>query len=107
MKAHYPDIFTTLQPFDGDFDAFKLQADNCDVIFASYPKGKSIPTHNHKTDNYGIIICGELILTVDGCAKRFGVGDWYHVPAKKTIQQCSSRILLRLNFGLSQKVKHF
>lgn len=41
--AQYPDIFTTLKPFDGDFDAFKLQADNCDVIFASYPKGTSIP----------------------------------------------------------------
>lgn len=83
MKAHYPDIFTTLQPFDGDFDAFKLQAESCDVIFASYPKGKSIPTHNHETDNYGIIICGELILNVDGCAKRYGVGDWFHVPANK------------------------
>ena len=26
---------------------------------------------------------GELILLVDGTEKRFGPGEWYHVPAKK------------------------
>lgn len=28
-----------------------------------------------------MIIRGELILTIQGHVERYGVGDWYHVPA--------------------------
>ena len=81
MAGKYPEIFRTLQLFDGNFDAFKLKADNCDVLFASYPQGTTIPNHSHDTDNYGVIIRGALILTIQGVTKRFGVGDWYHISA--------------------------
>ena len=57
------------------------RAECAEVLFASYPAGTVIPPHRHDTDNHCVIIRGELILTMNGERKRFGVGDWYHVPA--------------------------
>ena len=81
MPGNYPDRIKELPLYDGRFDAYKLEASKCDVLFASYPPGTSIPPHTHDTDNYGVITRGELILTMNGEVKRFRVGDWYHVPA--------------------------
>jgi len=81
MPGNYPAKIKELPLYDGRFDAYKLKAAGSDVLFASYPPGTSIPSHTHDTDNYGVITRGELILTMNGVRKRFGVGDWYHVPA--------------------------
>jgi quercetin dioxygenase-like cupin family protein len=78
---HFPSQLRDLPKFDGPFDAHKLSAQGCDVLFASYPAGTSIPAHSHQTDNVGVITQGELILTIDGMKQRFGVGSWYHVAA--------------------------
>lgn len=81
MAGQYPDKIKTLPLYDGRFDAYKLEAKDSDVLFASYSKGTTIPLHSHDTDNYGVITRGELILFIDGVSQKFGVGDWYHVPA--------------------------
>lgn len=81
MAGKYPEKIKTLPLFDGRFDAYKLEAKNTDVLFASYPAGTSIPPHKHDTDNHGVITRGELILTINGVASRIGIGEWYHVPA--------------------------
>ena len=81
MSGKYPDKIKSLPLFDGRFDAYKLEAKNTDVLFASYPAGTSIPTHTHDTDNHGVITRGELILTVGGIVTIVATGDWYHVPA--------------------------
>jgi len=39
--THSPQRLRELPPFDGPFDAFKLEAKNCDVLFALYPAGAS------------------------------------------------------------------
>ena len=80
--SHFPKLLRDLPKFAGPFDAFKLTAQDCDVLFASYPGNMTIPEHNHDTENVGVITQGELILTVDGKETRYGPGDWYHVPAK-------------------------
>ena len=81
MPGSYPDKIKKLPLYDGRFDAHRLEAKDCDVLFASYPAGTSILTHTHDTDNHGIITKGELTLTVSGETLRIGVGEWYHVPA--------------------------
>lgn len=81
MAGDYPDKIRELPLFDGRFDAFKLEAKNCDVLFASYPAGTDIPLHEHETDNYGVITKGQLVLTVGDNVQKVGVGEWYHVPA--------------------------
>ena len=82
--AHFPDLLRSLPAFDGPFDAFKLEARNCDVLFASYPAGTNIPPHSHETENVGVITQGELILVMNGTETRYRAGDWYHVPARAT-----------------------
>jgi len=51
--AHFPQLLRNLPAFDGPFDAFKLEARDCDVLFASYPKGTAIAPHAHDTENVG------------------------------------------------------
>jgi quercetin dioxygenase-like cupin family protein len=82
--SHFPEMLRSLPRFDGPFDAFKLEAKNCDVLFASYPAGTSISPHTHDTNNVGVITQGELILIMDGQETRYKPGDWYHVPAQTT-----------------------
>ncbi|MGE4606493.1 MAG: cupin domain-containing protein [Myxococcota bacterium] len=53
-QLHFPDPVRSLPPFDGPFDAFRLSADGCEVLFASYPAGASIE-------------------------RRYVAGDWYHL----------------------------
>lgn len=81
MPGKYPDRIKQLDPYDGRFDAYRLDAKDCDVLFASYPAGTEIPPHSHDTDNHGVITRGELILTMDGTQQRVPAGEWYHVPA--------------------------
>ena len=75
-----PPRIRDLPDFDGPFDAFRLAADGAEVLFATYPAGTAIDPHDHPTDNVGVIIRGELILTMGGEESRYGPGDWYHVP---------------------------
>ncbi len=79
---YFPDRVRRLPKFDGPFDAFRLQAHACDVLFASYPAGTAITLHHHETENVGIITHGQLILTVNEDERRYSAGDWYHIPAK-------------------------
>lgn len=81
MSGKYPDRIKTLPLYDGRFDAYKLEAKDSDVLFASYPAGTSIPPHVHDTHNHGVITRGELILSMNNEVTRIGVGEWYHVPA--------------------------
>ena len=81
MAGNYPSRIKELPLYDGRFDAYKLEAKDGNVLFASYPAGTSIPLHVHETENHGVITKGELILTMNGEVTRHGIGDWYHVPA--------------------------
>ena len=81
MSGSYPDKIKQLPLYDGRFDAYKLEAKDSDVLFASYPAGTEIPPHTHDTENHGVITKGELILTMNDETQRIGVGQWYHVPA--------------------------
>jgi hypothetical protein len=82
--SHFPDLIRTLPKFEGPFDAFKLSAENCDVLFASYAAGTTIPPHSHEPENVGVVTQGELILTVDRAETRDGPGAWYHLAARVT-----------------------
>lgn len=80
--SHFPRILRDLPAFDGPFDAFKLTADGCDVLMASYPAGTEIPDHTHDTHNVGVITQGAMFITVAGVETRYGVGDWYELAAE-------------------------
>ena len=80
-ETHFPPEIAALPAFDGPFDAYRLAAEGCEVLFASYPAGTSIAPHRHPTDNVGVITQGELRLTMAGVVTTSEPGEWYHVPA--------------------------
>ena len=82
-KDHFPDLIRQLPNFEGPFDAHRLAASGCDVLFASYPAGTRIEAHVHPTRNCGVITRGELLLVRAGEEKRYGVGDWYYLDANE------------------------
>lgn len=79
--AHFPPEIEALAAFDGPFDARRLSADGCEVLFATYPAGTSIAPHRHPTHNVGVITRGELRLTIADELTIYGPGEWYRVPA--------------------------
>ena len=83
-RMHFPDLIRELPEFSGPFDAFRLGADNCEVLFASYPAGTSIDAHTHPSRNVGVITEGELVLIRGGKEERYGVGDWYQLEPEES-----------------------
>lgn len=83
MNKYYPEQSCALPKFDGVFDAYKLATQGCDVLFAEYPTRTAIAPQTHETDNVGVMIQGEMFLTMDGKSERFPKGSWCHVPKKK------------------------
>lgn len=75
MSKYYPEQIRALPKFEGPFDAYKLAAQDCDVLFASYPAGTAIDPHIHETENVGVITQGELILIMDGKTERISAGS--------------------------------
>jgi quercetin dioxygenase-like cupin family protein len=82
-KSHFPDLIRKLPEFDGPFDAFRLGAENCEVLFASYPAGTAIAAHTHPSRNVGVITEGELVLIRAGKEERYGVGQWYRLEPEE------------------------
>lgn len=81
LDSYYPELIRSLPAFEGRFEAFRLEAKDCEVLFASYPAGTVIEPHCHDTENVGIITKGQLLLTIDGKTSVITAGQWYHVPA--------------------------
>ena len=79
--SEFPTRIRQLQPYQGRFDAFRLPAENCDVLFGTYPAGTVIEPHTHDTDNWGVITKGAMTITMHGTDHTYRPGDWYHVPA--------------------------
>jgi quercetin dioxygenase-like cupin family protein len=79
--ASFPPKVRSLPPYAGRFEAFRLPATGCEILFAVYPAGTEIPPHAHDTDNCGVITKGEMIIMIDGAETHYVPGDWYVVPA--------------------------
>lgn len=82
-NAGYPECITKLPqidiPIDGVRGWLSQAADHQVVFFDIDPIGE-IPPHSHG-EQWGIVVEGEMELTIDGQTKRYGPGDSYHIPA--------------------------
>ena len=79
---HFPAEIEALPDFDGPFDAHRLAAEGCDVLFATYPAGTVIEPHTHPSNNVGVITKGRLILTIDGVESTYDAGDLVSRPGR-------------------------
>lgn len=80
--SDFPPRIRALEPFSDRFEAYRLPAEGCDVLFGMYPAGTRIEPHTHPTDNWGVITKGEMFITIGGRETGYGPGSWYHVPAR-------------------------
>jgi mannose-6-phosphate isomerase-like protein (cupin superfamily) len=57
-----------------------MQGEGQQLVFFDLPAGATIPPHSHG-EQWGLMIEGEMDLTVAGLTRRVKPGDWYHIPA--------------------------
>lgn len=79
-RTTFPDRIRALESIHKRFDAFRLEAKDCDVLFASYSAGSEIEPHSHETENWGVVIKGAIVIVCEGRERLYGSGEWYHVP---------------------------
>ncbi len=81
--APYPDSLTSLPladiPLEGVVGRLSQAADHQVVFFEIEPVGE-IPPHSHG-EQWGIVVEGEMELTIGDETRTYGPGDSYHIPA--------------------------
>ena len=66
-------------PFDG-LRGWLLQGDSGQVLFNESDVQVSVPEHAHG-DQWGVVVAGEIELTIGGQTKTYGRGHTYFIPA--------------------------
>jgi quercetin dioxygenase-like cupin family protein len=79
----FPELITHLPeaelPLDG-VRAWISQAVDHQVVFFDIDPIGEVPPHSHG-EQWGIVVEGEMELTIEGQVRRYGPGDSYHIPA--------------------------
>jgi quercetin dioxygenase-like cupin family protein len=66
-------------PLDG-VKAWLSQGEGHQIAFFEIQPIGEVPEHAHG-EQWGIVVEGEMQLTIGGETKRYGPGDSYHIPA--------------------------
>lgn len=78
----FPDIIKKLPeadiPIDG-VSAYISQGNSHQILFMEFEKDIEIPGHSHCAQ-WGVVVAGEIELTVDGKKKLYKNGDRYFIP---------------------------
>ena len=83
MSECYPDIFEALPDIDVPLDGVRgklLQAGEWQVVFFEIEPIGEIPPHTHGAQ-WGVVLEGEMELTVDGRTETMKKGDTYFIPS--------------------------
>jgi len=82
MKSPYPPIIAELPLADipmAGVRGWLLQGDSRQAVFFELPPGAVVPEHAHGPQ-WGIVIEGELDLTISGTRRTYRKGDSYEIP---------------------------
>lgn len=78
----YPEIITSLPkadiPLQG-VNGWIAQGKNFQIVFFDIEPTGTLPSHSHSAQ-FGIVIEGEMTLTIEGETKRYSKGDSYYIP---------------------------
>lgn len=80
----YPETITCLPEAEIQFKGAKawiLQAESSQLVFFEFEAHMDLPAHNHLYVQWGIVIDGEMELTVSGKPRICKKGDEYVIPA--------------------------
>ncbi len=81
--ASYPENITSLPLADiplGGVTGRLAQAPDRQIVFFDIEPVGVIPPHSHG-EQWGIVVEGEMELTIGGETRTYGPGDSYHIPA--------------------------
>lgn len=81
-ETPYPDMLRNLPEVDMPFKGIKawlLQANTTQAVFFDIGPGCEVPPHCHCAQ-WGMVIEGEMTLTIGGETKTYKKGDWYYIP---------------------------
>ena len=81
---HFPKVITDLPEANINFEGVKgwiAQGDNHQIVFFEIESSAEVPEHSHNTQ-WGIVVDGEMELTIDGKAKVYRKGDQYFIPVQ-------------------------
>lgn len=68
-------------PFQG-VRAWILQGQDCQLIFFEMQSTALVPEHSHDYPQWGMVVKGKMMLTVNGKTRTIRKGDDYLIPAK-------------------------
>jgi quercetin dioxygenase-like cupin family protein len=78
----FPEIITNLPEADIPIKgvrSYLFQGENQQFIFMSFESDVEVPEHSHEAQ-WGVILDGEIELTIDGEKRTFTKGDTYFIP---------------------------
>jgi len=82
-KVTYPEMIEQLPDVDLPYDGVRgklLQAGDKQVVFFEIEPIGTVPLHTHGAQ-WGVVVEGEMELTIGGETKTYRAGDCYYVPA--------------------------
>ena len=82
MKQIFPEMITNLPEADIEFSGVKgwiSQSDDNQVVFLEIEPVGKVAEHAHGAQ-WGIIVEGEMDLTIGGISKTYKKGDSYYIP---------------------------
>ena len=65
-------------PING-LKAYLSQSENHQILYMEFHEDVELPEHAHESQ-WGIVLAGEIDLTVDDVKKRYSRGDTYFIP---------------------------
>jgi len=79
----WPELIKSLPEADIPFDGVRgwlLQGQNCQQVFFDIEPIGSVPPHSHGAQ-WGIMVDGEMKLTIGGETRPIRTGESYYIPA--------------------------
>jgi quercetin dioxygenase-like cupin family protein len=97
MEFPFPPIISTLPEIDISLPGVRgwlLQGESRQVVFFQLEPGMAIPDHSHGAQ-WGVVLEGEIELTISGQPRLYRKGDRYDIPASATHSaRCASGALV-------------
>jgi quercetin dioxygenase-like cupin family protein len=81
-ERFFPEIVTKLPEADIPIEGVHshlLQGENQQFVFMSFENDAEVPQHSHEAQ-WGVVLDGEIELTIEGKKYTFKKGDTYSVP---------------------------
>ncbi len=78
----FPEIIRRLPEADASFPGIKLwllQGPTASLIFVEGQEPSEVPEHSHGAQ-WGVVVAGELVLTIGGKTRTYRAGQEYFIP---------------------------